>query len=37
MAHQTRSEVELPAGVEVKPTVCFWCKAECGLLAYVKV
>ena len=23
-------------GIEVKPTVCFWCKAECGLLAHVK-
>ena len=21
---------------EVKPTVCFWCKAECGLLAHVR-
>ena len=23
-------------GVEIKPTVCFWCKAECGLLAHVR-
>jgi thiosulfate reductase/polysulfide reductase chain A len=22
--------------VESKPTVCFWCKAECGLLAHVR-
>ena len=22
--------------VEVRPTVCFWCKAECGLLAHVR-
>ena len=22
--------------VEFKPTVCFWCKAECGLIAHVK-
>ena len=22
-------------GYEIKPTVCFWCKAECGLLAHV--
>jgi thiosulfate reductase/polysulfide reductase chain A len=36
VTYQTRSETEPPAGVEVKPTVCFWCKAECGLLAYVK-
>ena len=21
---------------EIKATVCFWCKAECGLLAHVK-
>ncbi len=21
---------------EIKPTVCFWCKGECGLLAYVR-
>ena len=21
---------------DVRPTVCFWCKAECGLLAHVK-
>jgi len=21
---------------DVRPTVCFWCKAECGLLATVK-
>lgn len=36
MAYQMQSKTEPPAGVEVKPTVCFWCKAECGLLAYVK-
>ena len=23
-------------GDQVKPTVCFWCKAECGLLAHVR-
>ena len=23
-------------GYEIKPTVCFWCKAECGLLAHVR-
>ncbi len=23
-------------GIEFKPTVCFWCKAECGLIAYVR-
>lgn len=23
-------------GIGVKPTVCFWCKGECGLLAYVE-
>jgi len=22
--------------IEIKPTVCFWCKAECGLLAHVQ-
>jgi thiosulfate reductase / polysulfide reductase chain A len=22
--------------IEIRPTVCFWCKAECGLLAHVR-
>jgi anaerobic selenocysteine-containing dehydrogenase len=30
--HKTTSS----AMTEVKPTVCFWCKAECGLLAHVQ-
>ncbi len=29
-------ETESKASTEVKPTVCFWCKAECGLLAHVR-
>ena len=29
-------ETAIGAGTHVKPTVCFWCKAECGLLAHVK-
>ena len=33
---ETHQKTTSIANVEVKPTVCFWCKAECGLLAHVK-
>jgi thiosulfate reductase/polysulfide reductase chain A len=29
-------EAASDAATGVRPTVCFWCKAECGLLAHVK-
>ncbi len=28
--------MKVEEGSQIKPTVCFWCKAECGLLAHVK-
>ncbi|MEJ2246173.1 MAG: molybdopterin-dependent oxidoreductase [Acidobacteriota bacterium] len=33
---ETRHISASGATTEVKPTICFWCKAECGLLAHVK-
>ena len=33
---ETLHQLGSDAAVETKPTVCFWCKAECGLLAQVK-
>ena len=34
--HEPRHETESQSEIVVKPTVCFWCKAECGLLAHVR-
>ena len=34
--HVPHNEIDIGAAHQVRPTVCFWCKAECGLLAHVR-
>ena len=33
---ESRNKTTSGGTTERKPTVCFWCKAECGLFAHVK-
>ncbi len=34
--HVPHNETDIGTAPQVRPTVCFWCKAECGLLAHVR-